>query len=781
LNKKSQNQPVQSTIAILSVIDRLEIGPVKLEARKLTAPYTVITGDTSDRIDLVYKYEEDVFDPLDPASENIGDMIAVQVAFNYGLFCREIVFKGNFDSSDRRLIRNMTENTSREIYAKKFLEPNEFLSGPAASLDVIRQKTFTQANLIFERTTAKPGAGPWQFWENDENRHAVLSSGGKDSLITHGLLDELKKEVHPIFINESGRHWFTAMNAYRYFSKNIKNTARVWTNADRVFNRMLRHLPFIRKDYNKIRSDEYPIRLWTVAVFLFGAIPLLYKRRIGRLLIGDEFDTSVRTSRDGITHYDGLYDQSRYFDNMMTRYFLSKGWSIMQFSAIRPLSEMLIVKILTTRYPHLQQHQISCHAAHVKDDRVYPCGKCEKCRRIVGMLAAQGLDARHCGYTDEQIEHCLSLITGKGLHQESAAEKQLLYLLQSRGRIHHKKVYRQRPEIMHIRFDADHAPFNYMPADLRKKMYEIFLKHSQGAMKKEGRKWVKINLFKEKEVMKPYPFDSFPGQSGMKISAAKVRTFKLGELTWPEAEAYLQRVDIAILPVGAIEQHGHHLPLDTDAYDAEYLAQQIAKACSHPKPLVLPLVSYGVSYHHDDFKGTISINNNTLSQLIYEIGMSAAKNGIKKLIILNGHGGNAPSLNFAAQMINRDARIFVGVDSGESSDVDIYQMVETPNDVHAGEFETSTALATRPHLVKLDQMHVSVPSFSSRYLDFTSKRGISWYAYTKRLSASGVMGDPSKATAEKGRKMWKIMIAHMVALVEDLKELSLEEIHQRRY
>ena len=161
--------------------------------------------------------------------------------------------------------------------------------------------------------------------------------------------------------------------------------------------------------------------------------------------------------------------------------------------------------------------------------------------------------------------------------------------------------------------------------------------------------------------------------------------------------------------------------------------------------------------------------------------MSAAKNGIKKLIILNGHGGNAPSLNFAAQMINRDARIFVGVDSGESSDVDIYQMVETPNDVHAGEFETSTALATRPHLVKLDQMRVSVPSFSSRYLDFTSKRGISWYAYTKRLSASGVMGDPSKATAEKGRKMWKIMIAHMVALVEDLKELSLEEIHQRRY
>ena len=300
-------------------------------------------------------------------------------------------------------------------------------------------------------------------------------------------------------------------------------------------------------------------------------------------------------------------------------------------------------------------------------------------------------------------------------------------------------------------------------------------------MKRSGRKWEKIKLFKEKELMKPYPFESFPSPAAIKSGYGSPKSFMLGELTWPEAEDYLKEVDIAILPVGAIEQHGHHLPLDTDAFDAEYLARQIAKACSRPRPLVLPLVAYGVSYHHDDFRGTISINNDTLSKLVYEIGISVAKNGIKKLIILNGHGGNGPSLNFAAQMINRDARIFVSVDSGETSDVDIYQMVETPNDVHAGEFETSTALATRPHLVKMEKAQASVPAFSSRYLDFTSKRSVSWYAYTERISRTGVMGDPTKATAEKGRKMWKIMIAHMVAFIEDLKDLSLEEIHQHRY
>jgi creatinine amidohydrolase/Fe(II)-dependent formamide hydrolase-like protein len=193
------------------------------------------------------------------------------------------------------------------------------------------------------------------------------------------------------------------------------------------------------------------------------------------------------------------------------------------------------------------------------------------------------------------------------------------------------------------------------------------------------------------------------------------------------------------------------------------------------------VIPYGVSYHHDEFKGTISISNDTLSHLVFEIGMSAARNGIKKLVIINGHGGNGPALNFAAQMINEDSHIFVCVDTGETSDVDIYEIADTPNDVHAGEIETSTSLAVRPHLVKMEEAAKMIPRFSSRYLNFTSKRGVSWYAYTKRISQTGIMGDPTKASAEKGKKIWKIMIAHLVALVEDLKRMTLEELYQRRY
>ena len=780
-------EQIQSTLNRLVVFDRLEIGPVTLKPNRLVAPYSVIDNEKSVTTNLIFKYEQDVFDPDDQSDLNLAAMVAVQVAFNYGLFFKEIIFKGNFDSQDRRFINDMMENTSREIYVNKILSDNPFLIGDLQNSPLVRSKHYTRASLIFESPEGKRAKVPWKLWQVKNERHAILSSGGKDSLLSYGLLNEISKEVHPVFINESGRHWFTALNAYRHFRDRIPNTTRVWTNADRLFNWMLNQFPFIRKDYNQIRSDIYPIRLWTVAVFLFGALPVLRKRNIGRLLIGDEYDTSIRTIYNGITHYAGLYDQSIYFDKTLSRYFLAKGWSVSQFSILRHLSELLIMKTLVERYPELQEQQVSCHAGHKEDERVKPCGQCEKCRRIIGMLSSLDADPKRCGYNEKQIDKALNDLTVESIHQEHEGAEQMLWLLDKASKVNLRpsirKKIKEHPEILAIRFDNDKAPINGIPTDLRKELYKIWSKHSNGIVRKSGRKWLPYDPFTDVDLNLPYNFETLTQHSvnPTRGKSGSAKKYILGELTWPEAEKYLQKVDVALLPVGAIEQHGPHLPLDTDAFDADYLAKQVADACSNPKPLVLPLIPYGVSYHHDEFPGTVSINNNTLSQLVYEIGISIAKNGIKKLIILNGHGGNSPALNFAAQMINRDAHIFTCVDSGETSDVDIYEMVETPNDVHAGEFETSTSLAIRPHLVKMDLAKKMVPSFSSRYLNFTSTRGISWYAYTKKISSTGVMGDPTKASTEKGQKMWQIMIAHLVAFVEDLKQLSLEQIYDRRY
>lgn len=775
-------------LKILDVFDSLEVGPVKMEKKRFVAPYTIIKNKKKETAELIYSYEEEVFDPNNESHQNLVSMIAAQVAINYGLFCKKIIFNGLYDNVDKRVIKDWAENTAREIYVKKFLEPNPFLIGDAKNLPAIKLKSYLRAELEFPETDQEPIRTKWEYWNTDRKKHCILSSGGKDSLLSYGLIDELGYETHPIFINESGRHWFTAINAYKHFKRTHKSTARVWTNADRIYPFMARLMPFIRKDFNSVRADIYPIRLWTVAVFLFGVLPLLRKRGIGRLLIGDEYDTTVRSSFKGITHYDGLFDQSRFFDDAMSRYFLRKGWAVSQFSALRNLSELLIQTILAKRYPHLQKHQVSCHAAHKEGDKIKPCGKCEKCKRIVGMLSAMGVDPRKCGYNKKQISDCLNALSTETLHQEAAGTEQLSLMLLDKGLLKLPKEkaekLKERPEVLKIRFDQERAPATAMPVELRRPLYKIYSEYTNGSVIKSGRQWIKFYPLKDSSITKPYVFEMAVAKNVKPLRDKNEESsgnYLWAELTWEQAEERLKGIDIALLPVGAIEQHGPHLPLDVDSFDAEYLAKKVAEACSDPKPLVLPLIPYGVSYHHDDFKGTISISNNTLSQLIYEIGLSISKNGIKKLVIINGHGDNSPTLNYAAQMLNRDAKMFVAVDTGETSDFDLDQIADTPNDIHAGEIETSTSLATRPELVQMKKAKKKVLKFTSRYLNFSSLRGVPWYAQTKKISETGIMGDPTKATAEKGKKVWEIMIAHLVSFVEDLKVMSLDEIHQKKY
>lgn len=768
-------------LSVLECIDRLTVGPVKLEPRRLTMPYVVERGGERTTHELIYRYEMDVFDPASPSDQNLANLIGTQVALNYGLFCREMVFVGAYDRHDRKFIEEYAAHTAREIFAIKFLQPNPFLSEEVRGLSSERRSTWLRARLVFDGEQPGPADVAWS--PLDPTKHAVLSSGGKDSLLTYGMIRETGREVHPVFVNESGRHWFTALNAYRHFAEHEKATARVWTNADRVFSAMLQHLPFVREDWQRVRADIYPIRLWTVAVFLFGALPVLRRRGIGSLHIGSEFDTTIRSTEGGVAHYCGLYDQSRWFDQALSRWFRRKRWHVIQYSVIRPLSELLILKILTERYPELQALQVSCHASHKDEDVVRPCGRCEKCRRVVTMLVSLGADPHRCGYDDEQIARCLADLRSKGLHQESVGAKQVEHLLVERGALAPGRPTEAHPEVLQVRIDPERSPADTVPRDLRKLLHRIWSEHAEGgAVLRTGRQWLPVDLFAEELMAPPHFLEAAPERGARDEAEGKEPESVLwGDMTWPVAEHRLKSTSIALLPVGAIEQHGPHLPLDVDSYDAEVLSRQVAERCSHPRPLVLPLIAYGVSYHHDDFAGTVSVGPDALSQIVYQIGMSVARQGIDKLVIINGHGGNSPALHFAAQMINRDARIFTCVDTGESSDSDIDEISATHNDVHAGEIETSTTLALRPEVVRMDQIESSVPRFSSQYLDFTSKRGVGWYGRTLRITESGVMGDPTKATAKKGRKMWEVIVQNLVEMVEDIKGLSLEEIHQRRY
>ena len=481
---------------------KLSVKNIKIEPKKVKADYCIekSSGET-DSIELIYSYEKSYFNKKNANDVNLASIMLAQVALNYGLFFSTIEFDGLYDKVDKRFIIDMMENTSREIVTNKLLIKNEFLKPPFDQLKPEKRSKYTQAQLVFSNSMYSDLKLQKETnEETDFNKYAILSSGGKDSLLTYGIIKEFA-EPYPVFINESGRHWFTAVNSHRYFKDNEPNTRKPWCNSDRVFNWMTKQFPFIKENFASIRADIYPIRLWTVAIFLFGVLPVVRANNIGNILIGDEYDTTITGNIEGIIHYNGLYDQSKYFDNALTRYYRSKGWQINQFSILRSLSELLIMKTLVKRYPELQKHQVSCHSAHELEGRMYPCGKCEKCRRIIGMLRSLDENPKNCGYNSAQVEKGLQALESRSVKQIGSDASHLYYLLIKKNLIAKndftKKVAKEHPEITKLRFDKGRSNLGDLPKYIRKPLFDILNQHADGAVKRMENRWQEVNMNEE--------------------------------------------------------------------------------------------------------------------------------------------------------------------------------------------------------------------------------------------------------------------------------------------
>lgn len=254
----------------------------------------------------------------------------------------------------------------------------------------------------------------------------------------------------------------------------------------------------------------------------------------------------------------------------------------------------------------------------------------------------------------------------------------------------------------------------------------------------------------------------------------KMRSYYLGELTWLDVKEFLAWHDVAIVPVGSCEQHGPHLPIDTDAYDAFWLSLKAAEKAQCA--LVAPPIYYGFSSHHMDFPGTITLNSYTLEQLAYEVSFSLVKHGFKKVVFENGHGGNTSALQAASQKIKMDTDAFVAVDSVSLIPDFIEKFIETPYDAHAGEFETSTTLANREKFVvkeRIKKAKIKLPT--SKYTKIGLKQTgpkVSWGFRTKEISETGVIGDPTKSSKEKGKKAWKLAIERLADLLLELDKMK---------
>ncbi len=258
--------------------------------------------------------------------------------------------------------------------------------------------------------------------------------------------------------------------------------------------------------------------------------------------------------------------------------------------------------------------------------------------------------------------------------------------------------------------------------------------------------------------------------------------FRYEEFSWPEIREAVANDRVVVLPVGTIEQHGPHLPLLTDVLTASEMSR-LAVERIPDEAILMPPVHYSFNEHHMDFPGTIAVAGETIVRYVTDIGVSLARHGFRKVLIVNGHGSNVPFLDIAARNITNTSDAVAAMASWWSlipkEVVSELRESEYPGGMaHGCELETSVLLHLRPDLVQMDKAEkdISFQRTEFFYWDLQNPSPVFFQEWFSRYSRTGTVGDPTKATAEKGKRFVDAVVDRMVVLI---KEFRAREIQPR--
>lgn len=249
----------------------------------------------------------------------------------------------------------------------------------------------------------------------------------------------------------------------------------------------------------------------------------------------------------------------------------------------------------------------------------------------------------------------------------------------------------------------------------------------------------------------------------------------LENCSWKTARELFRDKRIALIPVGATEQHGPHLPLGTDFFTAKALAEA---AAGKTDAICTPVIPVGVSAHHKQFWGTLWVSPETFRRYMYEIAISLRDHGIRRIVFVNGHGGNLAAL----QEISRTLRL-------EKLNSLIFQWWTNPSSIelqrqlfkskgsHAGATETSMVLAIRPELVESERYEEAAKGASSEF--GISKFGTQLQVDTLDFSKSGASLDPREASVEAGNQLFQSAEETLVNLIRWFEKATDDELEPR--
>ncbi|MEX6505278.1 creatininase family protein [Jiella sp. M17.18] len=239
---------------------------------------------------------------------------------------------------------------------------------------------------------------------------------------------------------------------------------------------------------------------------------------------------------------------------------------------------------------------------------------------------------------------------------------------------------------------------------------------------------------------------------------------------------------VAVLPIAAVEQHGPHLPLGTDAMLADAMVETVLSRLGDARRVTfLATARIGKSDEHAHFPGTLKHDWRTAIDAVTEIGASLAASGLRRLVIVNAHGGNTPVMDTAALELRRVHKMLVGTCSWLRFGYPpgLLPEVEIAAGIHGGAVETALMLHFRPDLVRTEAI-ANFPSLQSE-LETQAKRlrahgrlGFGWMA--DDLNPSGVVGDARLATAEIGRAIAEYQADAFIDFLDDVAAFDLERL-----
>jgi creatinine amidohydrolase len=241
---------------------------------------------------------------------------------------------------------------------------------------------------------------------------------------------------------------------------------------------------------------------------------------------------------------------------------------------------------------------------------------------------------------------------------------------------------------------------------------------------------------------------------------------------------------VAVLPVGAVEQHGPHLPVMVDACINQAIVARALAVLPEALPVtVLPMTWVGRSEEHLDYPGSLTHSAETLRRVWYEIGASVSRAGVRKLLILNSHGGQIQVMQIVARQLRIDHGMLVAAASWPQLGLPdgLVDAAERRHGIHAGEVETSLMLALRPDLVRMAEAGDFVPVTKRADNDFPilmglGAAGFGWMA--QDLDASGAAGNAAAADAERGAVILDHVAHRLVALLDELVRYPLANLAQ---